>query len=298
LLARRLPGSALTWRLSGHALTLLIMGGGVHQLWLRAMQRIESGTAAVDPILEGADHRWAMPSCSGSEQSLVPWDTLGREGRRHTIAVVRPQTMADRPAGTPDLSIAAVMKRPAVADPVQVYVGLDSAPTMPERVDLALAEMDRTGAWDRSLLMLISPTGTGYVNYCATAAVEYLTLGDVATVTMQYSKRPSPLSLGKVAAAREQNRLLWLQIAQRVRDMPPERRPRVVIFGESLGAHTSQDAFLHWAGVHVGPRFERRWKMLTKRVHQPVQAIPQHLMVIASPGVPGNPAPRIILIVL
>ena len=62
------------------------------------------------------------------------------------------------------------MGEPARATPVQVYVGLDSAPTTPQRVDLALAEMERTGALDRSLLMLVSPTGTGYVNYVATAA--------------------------------------------------------------------------------------------------------------------------------
>ena len=270
LLSRRLPGSALTWRLSGHGLALMAMGGAVSALWTRAMQKIESGTSVVDPFLEEADHRWALPSCSGSEQSLVPWATLGREGQRHAIAVVRPQPVADRPAGVPDLSIPAVMKRPAVADPVQVYVGLDSAPTARERVDLALAEMDRTGAWDRSLLMLISPTGTGYVNYCAQAAVQYLSLGDAATVTMQYSKRPSPLSLGKVAGAREQNRLLWLQIAQRVRDMPLARRPRVVVFGESLGAHTSQDVFMHWGtlgpealgidrALWVGTPYASRW---------------------------------------
>ena len=104
------------------------------------------------------------------------------------------------------------MGEPARAAPVQVYVGLDSAPTTRERVDLALAEMERTGAFDRSLIMLVSPTGTGYVNYVAVAAAQYLARGDVATVTMQYSKRPSPLSLGKVKDAREQNRLLWLRI--------------------------------------------------------------------------------------
>jgi uncharacterized membrane protein len=48
-----------------------------------------------------------------------------------------------------------------------------------------------------------------------------------------------------VKAAREQNRLLWLRILERLRDRPGPR-PRVVLFGESLGAHTSQDVFLHW----------------------------------------------------
>jgi uncharacterized membrane protein len=94
--------------------------------------------------------------------------------------------------------------------------------------------------------MLVSPTGTGYVNYCAIAAAQYFTRGDMASVTLQYSKRPSPLSLGKVPGAREQNHLLWLSILRRVRDLPPDERPKVVLFGESLGAWTSQDALLNW----------------------------------------------------
>jgi uncharacterized membrane protein len=100
--------------------------------------------------------------------------------------------------------------------------------------------------------MLISPTGTGYVNYCAVAAAEYLTLGDIATVTLQYSKRPSPLSLGRIGAAREQNRLLLLHVLERLRRRPARRRPRVVLFGESLGAHTSQDVLMHWGTL--GPQ--------------------------------------------
>ena len=57
----------------------------------------------------------------------------------------------------PDLSIPTVTGEPAKAEPVEVYVSLDAAPTPRERVELALREMDRTGAWDRSLLMLVSP---------------------------------------------------------------------------------------------------------------------------------------------
>ena len=152
--------------------------------------------------------------------------------------------MPDRPAGLPDLSIETVTGEPVLAAPVQVYVGLDSAPTVRERVDLALAEMERTGAFDRSVLMLVSPTGFGYVNYVALAAAQYLSRGDIASVTMQYARRPSPLSLGRVGQAREQNSLLWLRILERLRLMEGPR-PRVVLFGESLGAHTSQDVFLH-----------------------------------------------------
>jgi uncharacterized membrane protein len=138
-----------------------------------------------------------------------------------------------------------VMGHLAAAEPVRVYVGLDSAATIEERVDLALHEVDRLGALDRSVLLLVSPTGTGYVNYAAVEAVEYLALGDVATVTMQYSLRPSFLSLDRVRVGREQNRALWVALRERIQAMPPERRPRVLMFGESLGAHTSQDAVLH-----------------------------------------------------
>jgi uncharacterized membrane protein len=216
------------------------------------MRKIEAGASADEPVLESDEaDRWTGPTVSGGPGSLVPWSVLGREGRRHALTFVRPETFDDRPEGVPDLSIETVMGEPALATPAHVYVSLDSAPTARERADLALAEMERVGAFDRSLIMLVSPTGTGYVNYVAVAAAAYLTRGDVATVTMQYSKRPSPLSLGKVKDARDQNRHLWLRIVERLHHRPG-KLPRVVVFGESLGAHTSQDAFLHWGTL--GPQ--------------------------------------------
>jgi hypothetical protein len=247
-LAAVLPGGPQLWKLAGHGVSLGVLGTVGVRFYGRAMRKIEAGTSTEDAIVEEDEAtRWTTPYVSGGPESLVPWETLGREGRRHALTAVRPKTMVDRPPGMPDLSIETVMHEPAKSTPIQIFVGLDSAPSARERVDLALAEMDRTGAFDRSLIMLVSPTGTGYVNYVAMAAVQYLTLGDVATVTLQYSKRPSPLSLTKVKDAREQNRLLWLRIVQRLHDLPPgAKRPRVVVFGESLGAHTSQDVFLHW----------------------------------------------------
>ncbi len=246
LLSARLPGGMVVWRLAGHALTvggLTLVGAALFQ---RAMHRLEAGTSVIEPVLdEEGGHRWVGPSASGGAGSLVSWQTLGREGRRHVLLYPRPRPVGGALQDLPDLSVGTVMGTPAVTEPVLIYVGLDSAPTVQDRVDLALAEMDRTGAWDRSLLMLISPTGTGYVNYCATAAVTYLTRGDVAMVTMQYSKRPSPLSLFRIDDAREQNRLLWLAIGERLRERGASRRPKVVLFGESLGAHTSQDVLLH-----------------------------------------------------
>jgi uncharacterized membrane protein len=249
---RLLPGSEFFWRLASHGVLVSAVGFGTHAVWGRAMRDIEAGTTKYDAALgESAAGVWTSPMISGDPESLVRWDTLGREGRRHAIAYVRPEPPTDRPTQIsgrtrPDLSISTVMRENPRASPIQVFIGLDSAPTPADRVELALAEMDRTAAWTRSMLLLISPTGTGYVNYVATACVQYLTRGDVASVTLQYSKRPSPLSLGKVEAAREQNRLLWLRIFVRVRAMPPQDRPKVVLFGESLGALTSQNVLTGW----------------------------------------------------
>ena len=249
---RVLPGSEIFWRRASHAALLSIVGSATHAVWARAMRGIEAGTGKFDDAMdESAAGMWTNSMISGDPDSLVPWNTMGREGRRHAVAFVRPAPLSDKPAtirgrAWPELSISTVMQEDAKATPIQVFIGLDSASTPAERVELALTEMERTDAWSRSVLMLISPTGTGYVNYVATACVQYLTRGDVASVTLQYSKRPSPLSLGKVKDAREQNRLLWLRIFQRVRAMPPEQRPKVVLFGESLGALTSQEVLIGW----------------------------------------------------
>jgi uncharacterized membrane protein len=250
--SRVLPGSETTWSRATHLVALggLIMG--THELWKYAMRGIEAGTGQFDEGMdETAPGVWTTPMVSGDPASLVSWQGMGREGRRHVVTFARPEPLTDRPvefkgAARPELSIRTVMQEDPKASPICIFVGLDNAPTANERVELALAEMDRTDAWSRSLLMLASPTGTGYVNYVATAAAQYLTLGDIATITLQYSKRPSPLSLGMIGDAQSQNRLLWLRILERLRAMPPDARPRVVLFGESLGAHTSQAAFAGW----------------------------------------------------
>jgi uncharacterized membrane protein len=91
--------------------------------------------------------------------------------------------------------------------------------------------------------MVISPTGTGYVNYVAVEAAEYLTLGDAASVALQYSKRPSVLSMDRVPDGVRQYRLFLEALHRRLSELEPGKRPRVVLFGESLGAWTSEDAF-------------------------------------------------------
>ena len=172
------------------------------------------------------------PLVSGSLDSLVDFSTLARQGRRYAWTV------------SSEEKIRAVMGEDACAPPIRVYVGLESAESEDARVDLVLDELDRTGAFDRSWLLVDSPTGTGYVNYAAVNALEFLSRGDCATVAMQYAAKPSVLSLGQVNEGRRQARLLLDALHARLTAMPAERRPKLVLFGESLGAWTSQDPFV------------------------------------------------------
>ena len=245
-LAARLPGSPLTWRLTGHAVVLSVVGGVTSTLWGQAMQRIEKATLTDDPVLDGRDDSSLVMTrqCVATQQSR-PLGGHGSRGRRHVLTAVRPRPWTDETAGLPDLSIPTVTGEPAVADPVNmrgprqrtVPEGSGRASPGGDGPDISVGPLaHHAHIADRDRLRQLLRGGRG----------QYLTRGDVATVTLQYSKRPSPLSLGMIDDAREQNRLLWSMIAERLRDLPSERRPKVVLFGESLGAHTSQDVFLHW----------------------------------------------------
>ena len=264
VLDKLLPGDERLWRPLGHAISLGALGAALYYQWYRITSHIESGTGKIEAAF---DVRPKSPNVSGSPESLVPWATLGREGRRHVFTVL-PKAWIEQTMGEP------------ATDPIRVFVGLDSASTEEERVTLAIQELRRTGAFDRGLLLVTSPTGTGYVNYVTVESVEYLTRGNCATVTIQYSKRPSPLSLDRVWEGRRHFRLLLAAIRRVLYQMPPERRPRLVVFGESLGAHTSQDAFLHTgtqglqdAGIEralwIGSPHLSKWKVQVMRGDRP-----------------------------
>jgi uncharacterized membrane protein len=173
------------------------------------------------------------PLVSGGPGSLLPFADLGQQGRRYVTDVLTPELIQQ------------VMGEEAVAQPIRTYVGFNSEPVYQTgRAELALAELDRTGAFDRSHLLLVAPTGTGWVDHTIVEAVEFLTRGDVATCCVQYGRYPSFLSVQKVALGRGQFRLLLWGVQQRLAERPPGRRPRVLVFGESLGAWASSDVVM------------------------------------------------------
>ncbi len=89
--------------------------------------------------------------------------------------------------------------------------------------------------------MVAAPTGVGYVNYSFAEAVEYLTRGDCAIVVPQYALVPSALALQLTRDGEAQQELILTGIRDRIAAMPAERRPRLVQFGESLGAEVALD---------------------------------------------------------
>ncbi len=260
------PGlAAIAWPL-GHAVSLGVFSGVVIAGYQYAIRRVEQGGSAVEPA-----YRDAISSrfVSGGPESLVDFESLSREGRRFANMALQSD------------EIEQVMGTPPVADPIRVFIGLAAAPTIADRVALAIDELERTGAFDRSVLCLASPTGSGYINYVMSESLEAMTLGDCATVTLQYSLRPSSLSLDRAETGVEQNTALLYALSGYLRGLPEDRRPRLVLFGESLGAQTLLDCYRHrsvaaidrdfiagslFLGTPAATRFAAEWRRDPARV--------------------------------
>jgi len=168
---------------------------------------------------------------SGGPGSLVPWDTLGREGR----------TFAGSGPSAADIS--AVVGRPA-EEPIRTYAGLDSGEDAEARAKLVVDDLARAGGFERANLLVATTTGSGWVDPALVAPFEYITGGDAATVTMQYSYLPSWLSfLVDQTKAREAGRALFDAVYDRWSKLPQDQRPRLFVAGESLGTFGGETAF-------------------------------------------------------
>ena len=136
--------------------------------------------------------------------------------------------------------IGAVMNEPA-QDPIRIVGGYEAAPTTEERAQVCFREMESIGAFDRSLICVASPTGVGYVSYTFVESLEYLTRGDCATVIPQYALVPSAMALFDTADGVALQRRVLELARDRIAQLPPDRRPKLVQFGESLGAQVALD---------------------------------------------------------
>ncbi len=170
---------------------------------------------------------------SGGPGSLVSWDSLGTRGRDFTGDGGGP-TVED---------IEAFTGEPAM-EPIRAYVGLKSADSVAERAELAVAELERTGAFDRAVLVIVTVTGTGWVNENVASAIEFMHGGDTAQVAVQYSYLPSWISfLVDNEKAGDTGRAVVDAVTSRVAELPSEDRPSVLVYGESLGSSGTEAAF-------------------------------------------------------
>jgi uncharacterized membrane protein len=219
-------------RLLGFALAVLVFWSLLNGLLVRTGLRMADRSfqqldAWIDADLEPPGH----PEAVGGPSSLVNWEDLGRQGR----------DFAGK--GPTAAKLEAFFGEP-MPSPIRVYVGLNSAPTAEERADLALRELIRVGGFERPVLLLITPTGSGWIDPSALDTVEYLHRGDIASVSAQYSYLNSPLSLLTEAAyGVEMARALFKRIYGHWRTLPAGSRPRLYLHGLSLGALNSDQSF-------------------------------------------------------
>ena len=169
---------------------------------------------------------------SGGPGSQVSWSSLGHQGR---IFVGNGPTVAQ---------LSEFNKAPAT-EPIRAYAGVNSANGIRATAQLAADELERMGGLKRKLIGVATTTGTGWVNAAEADSLEYMHNGDTALVSMQYSYLPSWLSfLVDKENARQAGEALFEAVDEKVRALPEAQRPKIVVFGESLGSFGGEAPFL------------------------------------------------------
>jgi len=196
----------------------------------RVIAGLDESYEAAQALFDDAPPAPTDPRKTGSPESLVDWAAIGAPGR-------------DFITSGPDAeAIAAFTGRPAL-DPIRVYVGRANGETPQERAGLALAELKRQGAFQREVLIIASPTGTGWMDPGSHDPVEYMHDGDIATVAAQYSYLQSPLALIlETETGLEQATALQDAVHGHWKTLPKDDRPRLYVHGLSLGAWSSMHA--------------------------------------------------------
>ena len=201
------------------------------------------------------------PERSGSPGSFARWDTLGFQGRNFVAT------------GPHAAELTQLNGRPA-KEPIRAYAGLGAADDIRQSAEMAARELERTGGLNRKVVAVGTTTGTGWINEAESSALEYMYNGDTAIVSMQYSFLPSWISfLVDKENARAAGQALFEAVDERVRAMPEAKRPKLVVFGESLGSFGGEAPFLSLnnlvartnGALFSGPTFNNTiWTDLTR----------------------------------
>ena len=198
---------------------------------------------------------------TGSTASLIDWESIGRQGKNFISE------------GPTQEQISAFWGKEAMR-PIRVYAGMRSRATMEARAHLALEELKRVGGFERSVLIVATPTGTGWLDPSAVDSLEYLHGGDTAIVSTQYSYLPSWITiLVDPRRSIESADALFDAIYDYWKTLPPESRPKLYLHGlslGSLGSEVSADLFRIFedpiqGAVWSGPPFpSRNWRSIVR----------------------------------
>lgn len=173
-----------------------------------------------------------VPERSASPASPVTWESVGGQGR---VFLGR---------GPSRLDIAQVTGGEAM-EPIRVYSGMPTGGVGIEQAAAAVvAELRRTGAFDRAVILIAASTGSGWVDEWQVQPLEFLTRGNCATASLQYSYVPSALNwLTGLEPAQEASAALFRAVRAELDTMDEADRPALFVCGESLGAFASQSVF-------------------------------------------------------
>ena len=205
---------------------LITLINGVAAKW--ALRTADAGFARLDRVIDDGVEKPTDPLASGSAASFIQWETIGRRGKNFIVD------------GPTQAEISNFLGRDA-KHPLRVYVGLNSADTPEKRAALALRELQRIEAFKRKVLIVATPTGTGWLDPSGVDPVEYLHSGDTAIVSSQYSYLPSWMTiLVDPDRSRREAYALFQEIYAHWTTLPKASRPRLYLHGLSLGALGSE----------------------------------------------------------
>lgn len=231
LLARVMPGW-LGWPIATGAITYLIALLSDKVLLRRIIADITRNAEDLNELVfTGTSQPWE-PERSGSPWSLEPWHALGAQGRAMMSGGPRARDIAE----------VTQLPRRDVHEPIRIFAGMVRGRSLEATAEVVLAEMERTGAFHRDTLVVQTSTGTGWVTDWSMATVEFLTGGNCATMSLQYSYITSAVSYyldrePPIQAARA----VITRILARLAEMPDP--PKFYVTGESLGAYGTAAVF-------------------------------------------------------
>ncbi len=144
------------------------------------MTGLNNSFAAVNQETKAGDEPPTTTLRSGGPESLVTWDSLGRQGRSFISRGPTVEELSAFNGGRPAL------------EPIRTYAGLASGgDSIRESAQLAADELERAGGFDRAVIGVATTTGTGWINESLASSLEYMYNGDTAIVGLQYSYLPA-----------------------------------------------------------------------------------------------------------